>query len=127
VQSNPIPITLTAHLEGAFAGVAQAKTPGGHGHDRVSASPLQVTDRTMRAPVSHLRIPAEATPGLYNLTFRIARSGGSLSGEASFASPRADSAPGGRAARPSARTCRCPRGDLPMSGCVGVADLLSAA
>jgi hypothetical protein len=80
VQSNPIPITLTAHLDGAFAGVAQAKTPGAHGHDRVAASPVQVTDRTMWAPVSRLRIPAGAAPGLYNLTFRIAQSGGSLSG-----------------------------------------------
>jgi hypothetical protein len=34
----------------------------------------------MRVPVSRLRIPAGAAPGLYNLTFRIAQPGGSLSG-----------------------------------------------
>lgn len=81
-QSSPIPITLTAHLDGAFAGIGQAKTPGAHGNDQVTAPPVQVTDRTLRAPVSRLRIPAGAAPGLYNLTFRIAQSGGSLSGGA---------------------------------------------
>jgi hypothetical protein len=79
--SNPIPITLTAHLEGPFAGVVQAKIRGAHGNDQVRASPVQVTDRTIGAPVSRLRIPARAAPGLYNLTFRIAQSGGSLSGQ----------------------------------------------
>jgi hypothetical protein len=73
-------LTLTAHLEGAFPGAAQAKTPNAHGDDQVTASPVHVTDRTLKAPISLLRIPVGAAPGLYNLTTRVARPGGWLSG-----------------------------------------------
>jgi len=78
--STATPITLTAHLDGAFAGVAQAKTPAARGNEQITASPLQVTDRSLKAPVSFLRIPAGAAPGLYNLTTKVARPGGSVSG-----------------------------------------------
>ena len=78
--STATPLTLTAHLDGASAGVAQAKGPAARGTDHITASPVQVTDRTLKAPVSLLRIPAGAAPGLYNLTTKVARPGGSVSG-----------------------------------------------
>jgi len=78
--STATPLTLTAHLDGASAGVAQAKGPAARGTDHITASPVQVTDRTLKAPVSLLRIPAGAAPGLYNLTTKVARPGGWVSG-----------------------------------------------
>ena len=78
--SEPTPLTLTAHLDGAFAGVAEAKAPGARGTDPATAEPVHVTDRTMRSPVSTFRIPATAGPGLYNLTTRVASPHGSVSG-----------------------------------------------
>jgi hypothetical protein len=82
--STAIPITLTAHLDGPFAGVSQAKSPAAHGNDRITASPVQVTDRTLKAPVSRLRIPTGAAPGLYHLTTKVARPGGWVSGDATI-------------------------------------------
>ncbi len=80
--STPTPLTLTVRLEGAFAGVAQAKTPGAHGRDSVVAQPVEVTDRTLEAPVSTLRIPAGAATGLYNLTTKVTNPHGWVSGAA---------------------------------------------
>jgi len=78
--SKPTPLTLTAHLDGAFDGVAQAKTSSAHGDNQVSAPPVQVTDRTLRTPISLLRIPVGAAPGLYNLATKVAGPGGWVSG-----------------------------------------------
>jgi hypothetical protein len=78
-RSTAIPITLSAHLDGPFAGLAQAKSAATHGNDHITASPVQVTDRTLKAPVSLLRIPAGAAPGLYHLTTKVARPGGWVS------------------------------------------------
>ena len=77
---KPTPLTLTAHLDGAFSGVAEAKTSSAHGDNQVTATPVHVTDRTLRAPISLLRIPAGTAPGLYNLTTKVARPGGWVSG-----------------------------------------------
>ena len=78
--SEPTPLTLTAHLDGAFAVVAEAKAPGARGTDPATAVPVHVTDRTMKSPISTFRIPAGAGPGLYNLTTRVASPHGSVSG-----------------------------------------------
>jgi hypothetical protein len=80
VPSAPTPVTLTAHLDGSFSGVVEAKEPGAHGSDGATAQPVHVTDRTLKAPVSRLRIPLDAAPGLYNLTTKVADVGGWVSG-----------------------------------------------
>ncbi len=79
-SATPTPLTLTAHLDGAFAGVAQAKVPDARGSDHAAAQPVQVTDRTLTAPVSQLRIPAEAGSGLSNLITKVAGPDGWVSG-----------------------------------------------
>lgn len=78
--SHPAPITLTARLDGAFDSTAQAKATHARAHEQIQARPLRVTDRTTTAPVSRLRIPASAVPGLYNLTTKVDLIGGSTSG-----------------------------------------------
>jgi hypothetical protein len=80
VPSTPDAVTLTAHLDGGFASVVAAKARGAHGTDQATAQSVQVTDRTLTAPVSRLRIPRGAAPGLYNLTTKIAGVSGSVSG-----------------------------------------------
>lgn len=79
-SSEATPLTLTAHLDGAFAGVAQAKTPNAKGSQQVTAQPVQVTDRALKAPISILRIPAGASSGLYNLTTKVSTAHGSVWG-----------------------------------------------
>lgn len=64
----PIPITLTAVLEGRYSSAAAAKTAASSGPVHVEAPPVSVTDATSKTPVSRLRIPADAAPGLYGLT-----------------------------------------------------------
>jgi len=76
-------VTLTASLTGSFGDVATLK--GAAGTDApspgVAASPLRTTDQTGGAPVSTIAIPADATPGLYDLSFAIESLGPRLSGE----------------------------------------------
>jgi len=66
--ATPIPITLTAVLDGGYSSAAAAKSGHSGGAVHVEAPAVNVTDATGKAPVSRLRIPADAAPGLYNLT-----------------------------------------------------------
>jgi hypothetical protein len=71
------PLTLTAQLDGEFAGAAEAKAPNAVATEHVRAAPVRVIDRATTTPVSRLRIPVNAAPGLYNLTTTVSFGGGS--------------------------------------------------
>lgn len=77
---TPSSMTLKAALDGEFANVAKAKAAHATGGEQVSAKPVPVTDRTIAAPVSRIRIPASAMPGLYNLTTTVVGPGSTTSG-----------------------------------------------
>ncbi len=79
--AKPSPITLRAALDDGVASAAAAKAQGANGQGQVIAQPLLVTDETITAPISKLRIPADASPGLYNLAFTIDYGGGTQSGQ----------------------------------------------
>jgi hypothetical protein len=59
--------TLKARLDGPFRREAQARASGALGNTRATAQPIQVAPKAA-APVSRIRIPADAKPGLYKLT-----------------------------------------------------------
>ena len=71
-------ITLTAVLTGPYVSVALLKAAGGYA-DTVSASPMQVTDRTPGNPVSTIGLPIDLPAGWYNLATTIRSAGGSVS------------------------------------------------
>lgn len=78
--ARPASVTLTAALDGGFATAADAKSGRTAGTRQVRAEPVRVTDGTTVAPLSRLRIPDDATPGLYNLTTTTATGGITMSG-----------------------------------------------
>lgn len=78
--ARPVPITLTAALDGGFANAVEAKSGYAAATGQLRANPVRVTDETTVAPVSRLRIPDDATPGLYNLTTTVESGGATASG-----------------------------------------------
>lgn len=76
-------VRLSASLTGSFADTAQLKdtlsttAPS----PTVSASPVETTTRAGSAPVSTIAIPADAAPGLYNLTTSVESGGGRVVGQ----------------------------------------------
>jgi hypothetical protein len=58
--------TLKTRLDGPFGTVAQAKRPGATGVFQVISQSSRV--RSSTTPVTHVRVPDDAKPGLYNLT-----------------------------------------------------------
>lgn len=81
-SETPLPVTLSASLTGAFTDAGQLKstlstsTPS----PAASSSPVQTTDQAGGAPVSTIAIPADAAPGLYNLTTSVESGSGRLVG-----------------------------------------------
>ncbi|WP_378097212.1 hypothetical protein [Cellulomonas sp. T2.31MG-18] len=77
------PVRLSASLTGSFADAAQLKdtlsttAPS----PTVSASPVETTTRAGSVPVSTIAIPADAAPGMYNLTTSVESGGGRAVGE----------------------------------------------
>ncbi|MFI5034851.1 MAG: hypothetical protein ACHQFZ_01425 [Acidimicrobiales bacterium] len=69
-------VTLAVTATGPFASVAAAtsaltKSPPKLGRVNFAAPSLHLTDKEAANPVSQLRIPASAAPGLYGLTIRV--------------------------------------------------------
>ncbi|OJV60183.1 MAG: hypothetical protein BGO38_00025 [Cellulomonas sp. 73-145] len=82
-QSYPeAPVTLSASLTGAYPDVTTLKSSSGAGapSPSVTAAPVQTTNRAGGAPVSTIAIPADAAPGLYNLSTSVESGGGRASG-----------------------------------------------
>jgi hypothetical protein len=82
-STSPVPVTLSASLAGSYADPASLK------HSVVShhappaawtATPLQTTDREGGAPVSVIRIPADAAPGWYELDTTVGSAGATMTG-----------------------------------------------
>lgn len=77
-HSAQVAITLTAVLAGPFAKVDALKG-GGAATRTVRATPISTTNGTPGSPVSTLPLPADLTPGYYNLTITNAEASGSTS------------------------------------------------
>lgn len=83
-QSYPeAPVTLSASLTGSYPDATTLKSSVGAGapSPRLTAAPVQTTNRAGGAPVSTIAIPADATPGLYNLGTSVESDSGRASGE----------------------------------------------
>jgi hypothetical protein len=75
-----IPVTLSAQVDGSFGSPADAKAAYTQGRRVGQARAVHVTSLTTTAPVSRIRIPSGASPGLYNLTTTVADPGSTKSG-----------------------------------------------
>ncbi|BDO43414.1 hypothetical protein [Cellulomonas sp. NTE-D12] len=77
------PVTLSASLTGSYPDVTTLKSSVGVGvpSPRLTAAPVQTTNRAGGAPVSTIAIPTDAAPGLYDLSTSVESGGGRASGE----------------------------------------------
>lgn len=76
-------MTLTALLTGPFRSVSALKSAivrGRRGALTAAAPAIRISRDPPRSPVSVIAIPANMPPGLYELTFSVSASGGSVSG-----------------------------------------------
>jgi hypothetical protein len=71
-------VTLTAELAGPFANVDSLKG-GGADARTIRATPVSTTNGTPGSPVSTVPLPADLTPGYYNLTITDAEGSGRTS------------------------------------------------
>ena len=78
-ESSPLPVTLSAALTGPFVDVASLKASEPDS-PVASSAPLHTTDVEGGDPTTTLRIPPDAKPGFYNLTFAVESGGGTVSG-----------------------------------------------
>lgn len=76
-------MTLSASLTGPFADAAELKGPLGQdvASTTYAANPVETTSQEGGVPVSAIAIPADAPPGLYDLTTVVESAGGKLIGE----------------------------------------------
>jgi hypothetical protein len=81
-DSRPLPITITAVLEGPYANINQLMS-GAPGATRLPAAALKTDDRNPTAPSSKFELPSNLAPGLYNLVLKVDHGGGNSVGGAS--------------------------------------------
>lgn len=77
------PITLSASLTGSYPDATTLKSSVGAGapSPRLTAAPVQTTNRAGGAPISTIAIPTDAAPGLYNLSTSVESGGSRASGD----------------------------------------------
>ena len=74
-DSRPLPITITAVLEGPYANVNGLKG-GARAATTLPAAALNTDNRNPTAPTSTFALPSDLVPGFYNLAFKVDYGGG---------------------------------------------------
>lgn len=81
--TQPTQVNLSVRLTGPYADVSSLKERGVKGTSSISATPIVTSDWVGGAPTSRLVIPANASPGFYDLSTG-SKSGGMTAGGASI-------------------------------------------
>jgi hypothetical protein len=81
--TQPTQVSLSVRLTGPYADISSLKERGVKGTSSISAAPIVTSDWVGGAPTSRLVIPANASPGFYDLSTGT-KSGGMTAGGASI-------------------------------------------